>query len=473
MLQSLNLDTATSAPKTRERGDDSSSTLDPAFSGMLALLAGTAQTIPLQAVMPTTTVAVKAADTSSSQTAKPQAMERAPAALQSATQSAGREANPSSSSAAKPAEKHVESTSDAHETASTTPEAKQAQAPAQTAAKSEAQPADAKAQAPAMTLTSQAAQAPTQASPTLGSEATPKTPSTAASPEVAASSTADLSPKTPSAPALAPSVTPASQGNEPTVQAKAIQVDTTTQPALSTPQAAQVEPKLVNDPKALVVQASAQLDQVPEGAAVTAIAGTEAASTQPKFTFTGQLSAREEVSALDGISATKHTVPTGADALAAQGTPVKVQPAVASSVSTIAKSVTAFSQVEGTIRWMVRNQEKSAELQLHPDKLGQVNISLRIEGQDVHARIWASESTTVPILQEHRAALEQSLREQGLNLSSFDLQSGSRGEDAQGGSQNRSFTPSEASTNTLSSLQDVPTLATQILGNAHQIEVFA
>jgi flagellar hook-length control protein FliK len=234
------------------------------------------------------------------------------------------------------------------------------------------------------------------------------------------------------------------------------------------------ESKVVdNDLRSLALQGSSPLEKAPEGPVVTAIAGTEAATAQPKFTFTAQVGSKDALGGLEAASSTKHALPTGGEAMAGQITQAKVQQAVAPSVSTIAKSVTAFSQVEGTIRWMVRNQEKSAELQLHPDKLGQVNISLRIEGQEVHARIWASEAATVPILQEHRSALEQSLREQGLNLGSFDLQSGNRGEDAQTGSQNRGFTPAESRAEALNSLQDVPTLASQILGNAHQIEVFA
>lgn len=84
------------------------------------------------------------------------------------------------------------------------------------------------------------------------------------------------------------------------------------------------------------------------------------------------------------------------------------------------------SQVEGSITWMLRQRGGAAELQLHPENLGKVVIQLRVEGQEVHAKVWASEAGTVPLIQEHRASLEVSLQQQGLNLGSFDLQHGAR-----------------------------------------------
>jgi len=84
------------------------------------------------------------------------------------------------------------------------------------------------------------------------------------------------------------------------------------------------------------------------------------------------------------------------------------------------------SQVDGTIRWLVKNQDQGAELQLHPESLGRVQVNLKVEGTVVHAKVWASEASTVPVLQDHRAALEASLKSQGLPLGSFDLQHGHR-----------------------------------------------
>jgi len=85
-----------------------------------------------------------------------------------------------------------------------------------------------------------------------------------------------------------------------------------------------------------------------------------------------------------------------------------------------------MDQVDGTIRWLVKNNEQGAELQLHPESLGRVQIKLKVEGNVVHAKLWASEAASMPALQEHRSFLEASLKQQGLTLGSFDLQHGHR-----------------------------------------------
>ena len=87
-----------------------------------------------------------------------------------------------------------------------------------------------------------------------------------------------------------------------------------------------------------------------------------------------------------------------------------------------------LSQVDGTIRWLIKNQDQGAELQLHPESLGRVQIKLQVEGTVVHAKVWASEPSAVPVLQDHRSFLEASLKSQGLTLGSFDLQQGRRQE---------------------------------------------
>jgi len=89
-----------------------------------------------------------------------------------------------------------------------------------------------------------------------------------------------------------------------------------------------------------------------------------------------------------------------------------------------------LAQVDGTIRWILRKQEQGADLQLHPESLGKVQIKLTVEGQQVHAQVWASEPSTVPILREHLAFLDISLREQGLSLGQFQLQQGDRHQEA-------------------------------------------
>jgi flagellar hook-length control protein FliK len=97
-----------------------------------------------------------------------------------------------------------------------------------------------------------------------------------------------------------------------------------------------------------------------------------------------------------------------------------------------------MAQMDGSVKWMLRNDQQSAEIQLYPEHLGKVTIRLRVEGNEVHARVWASEASTLPALREHRTFLESSLKEQGLQLSSFDLQHGKGGQQAQSGEgQNR------------------------------------
>jgi hypothetical protein len=75
---------------------------------------------------------------------------------------------------------------------------------------------------------------------------------------------------------------------------------------------------------------------------------------------------------------------------------------------------------------MLKGGSQEAQLQLHPDSLGQVTIHLRVEGGEVHARLWVSEASSVQAVQEGRPHLEASLKEQGLQLGSFDLQQGHR-----------------------------------------------
>jgi flagellar hook-length control protein FliK len=91
-----------------------------------------------------------------------------------------------------------------------------------------------------------------------------------------------------------------------------------------------------------------------------------------------------------------------------------------------------MSQLEGSVRWLLRSEAKGAELQLHPENLGRVTVHLKIDGTEVHAKVWATEASTMPMLREHKTFLESSLKEQGLTLSSFDLQHGKGGHQAQG-----------------------------------------
>ncbi len=83
-------------------------------------------------------------------------------------------------------------------------------------------------------------------------------------------------------------------------------------------------------------------------------------------------------------------------------------------------------QMEGGLRWMLKGGAQEAQLQLHPEALGQVTIHLKVEGGEVHARIWVTEAASVQAVREGRPHLELSLKEQGLHLGSFDLQQGRR-----------------------------------------------
>jgi len=160
-------------------------------------------------------------------------------------------------------------------------------------------------------------------------------------------------------------------------------------------------------------------------------------------------------------------------ALAVSPSSVRPQANGAASVSTAPIQASPMPQIEGSIRWMVRHQEQEAELQLHPENLGRISISIKVEGTEVHARVWASEASTLDVLQSHRSFLQQSLQQQGLNLGSFDLQSGYRGEDARSGADTRPSIPSRAPIPAIESVQEVPTAPTIISANPHRIELFA
>ena len=102
-------------------------------------------------------------------------------------------------------------------------------------------------------------------------------------------------------------------------------------------------------------------------------------------------------------------------------------PPLASSPSQInlpSPALAAISQVEGSLKWMLRGDRQEARLQLYPESLGQVSIHLRVEGGEVHARLWVTEPTAIQLIQEGRPHLESALKQQGLHLGTFDLQQG-------------------------------------------------
>lgn len=103
--------------------------------------------------------------------------------------------------------------------------------------------------------------------------------------------------------------------------------------------------------------------------------------------------------------------------------PTVLPPAVAMP---LAPATAPALQVASGLRWMLKTGAQEANLQLHPEALGQVSIHLRVEGGEVHAQLWVMEPATVQAVQDGRAHLEQSLKEQGLQLGSFDLHQGHR-----------------------------------------------
>lgn len=137
-------------------------------------------------------------------------------------------------------------------------------------------------------------------------------------------------------------------------------------------------------------------------------------------------------------------------------------------------STATFAQLDNSIKWMLNTDIKGAELQLHPEALGRLVIQIKMEGGEVHTRLWASEPSTVPILQDQKSALENSLRQQGLQLGSFDLQQGRQ--DGTRFAQNSEYFASphgprnDAETPTIA-VERVPSPSR--LGGARLIEVFA
>jgi flagellar hook-length control protein FliK len=132
-----------------------------------------------------------------------------------------------------------------------------------------------------------------------------------------------------------------------------------------------------------------------------------------------------------------------------------------------------LQQVESGIRWMLRNASSGAELQLHPEALGRVRIELRVEGGEVHARLWASDPKSIPVLQENKAFLEVSLKDQGLSLGSFDLRQQSNQPQGQGpdGQPRGQFWPTDAPGREVR--QDAPTRLAATRTNAGRIELIA
>ncbi len=174
-------------------------------------------------------------------------------------------------------------------------------------------------------------------------------------------------------------------------------------------------------PQALTpVQLKLQLEAAPLSAEATKATAAEAGFPTPTLDLGAQK--------VQGTSTQALHLPDGSSAavLNAPAKTMEVAPApVVTEAATIQTPLTApVSQVAGSMRWMLKTGSQEAQLQLHPDSLGQVTIHLKVEGGEVHARIWVTDPSSAQAVQEGRAHLELSLKEQGLQLGSFDLQQG-------------------------------------------------
>ncbi len=152
------------------------------------------------------------------------------------------------------------------------------------------------------------------------------------------------------------------------------------------------------------------------------------------------------------------------------GESAPVQAPAAATPPPAAPPTAPVVQVEGGMRWMLKGGAQEAQLQLHPEALGQVTIHLKVEGGEVHARLWVTEPASVKAVMEGRPHLEQSLKEQGLQLGSFDLQQGHRPfQEAPAATPFRErFTP-EA----IPARQEAPAAAAVSILNAHHVELYA
>ena len=213
-------------------------------------------------------------------------------------------------------------------------------------------------------------------------------------------------------------------------------------------------------------QLKLQLEAAPLSAEATRATATEAGL--PNTTL--DLGALK----VQGTSTQDFHLPDGSSA-AVLNTPAKtteiVPTPVVAEAATVQTPLTApVSQVAGGMRWMLKTGSQEAQLQLHPDSLGQVTIHLKVEGGEVHARIWVTDPSSAQAVQEGRAHLEMSLKEQGLQLGSFDLQQGNH-PSQQAPSTATYSTPPAA--DLLQARQEAPPGPSPSVLNPHHVELYA
>ena len=163
---------------------------------------------------------------------------------------------------------------------------------------------------------------------------------------------------------------------------------------------------------------------------------------------------------------------TGAAAAAGANGAVRV-PAPVAAESIPPRQQALLAQVDGSIKWLLHNQGQSAELQLHPEALGRIQIKITVEGTEVHAKVWASEASAMPALQDHRAFLESSLKAQGLTLGSFDLQHGHKGDQTPLPTPAPVFTAAAPAPALPEMGQELPTALSPNPSRAYRIEIVA
>ena len=149
--------------------------------------------------------------------------------------------------------------------------------------------------------------------------------------------------------------------------------------------------------------------------------GAEASLLAPRG-----LAAPSEVQAHPALSQVSDGSPLAAVATISRAQAPEAVASAPAPSTPLAPPTPPMAQVETGLRWMLKGGSQEAQLQLHPDSLGQVTIHLKVEGGEVHARLWITEPASVQVVREGRPHLEQALRDQGLQLGSFDLQQGHR-----------------------------------------------
>jgi flagellar hook-length control protein FliK len=210
----------------------------------------------------------------------------------------------------------------------------------------------------------------------------------------------------------------------------------------------------------LVAEGSGKGTAAPAAGLEGTLAAPEAALAKLAQPQQGSVLAQPEAGSALAAATSRQAVPA----------PVSVAPVTAPPAAPPPPPNPPTAQVEGSVRWMLKGGAQEAKLQLHPESLGQVTIHLKVEGGEVHARLWVTEPASVQAVQEGRPHLEQSLKDQGLQLGSFDLQQGQRPfQEAPSAPAFRGSLPSAP----VIARQEAPALPAPSILNPHHVELYA